>query len=138
MVWKKKGIVLFVTLTVVKILAGCSIEETNGTKISDVEYEIVEEKNIPEELAAMIEEKKEADFKTTYESGEERYIVRGYGEQDTGGYSIRVKELYLTSNAILFDTELIGPRKGETITPNPSYPYIVIKTANYEENVIFE
>ena len=64
--------------------------------------------------------------------------MRGYGEQATGGYSIRIKDCYLTSNAVLFDTELVGPRKGESVSANPSYPYIVIKTESREETVIFE
>ncbi len=119
-------------------LCGCSIEETNGTKLSDLEYAIVEEADLPEELKAQIEEKKAADFKMTYESGGELYIVRGYGEQATGGYSICVRELYLTSNAILFRTELIGPRKGESARQSPSYPYIAVKTDYREEHVIFE
>lgn len=120
------------------ILCGCSIEETNGTKISDLEYTIVEETKLPEELKTQIEAKKAADFKMTYESENELYIVHGYGEQATGGYSISVKELYLTSNAVVFDTELIGPRKGENASQSPSYPYIVVKTELREENVIFQ
>lgn len=138
MLKKKMALLLAGLLLISGLMAGCSVRETNGTKIKDLEYEIVEEKELPEELAKMIEEKKAADFKLTYEQEEDRYVVRGYGEQDTGGYSIQVKECYLTSNAILFDTELIGPRKGETTTPNPSYPYIALKIANSEENVVFE
>ena len=81
------------------------------------------------------EEKKTADFKLTYETPEYLYIVRGYGEQATGGYSIQVKELYLTSNAVFFSTELIGPRKGENAVKSPSYPFIVIRTEKREENM---
>lgn len=135
---KKVGKLFALMVLFCAVLAGCSIEENGGTKIKDLDYEIVEEKDVPQELQAMIEEKKAADFKVTYEAEDVRYIVRGYGEQATGGYSIRVKDCYLTSNAILFDTELVGPRKGETTSPNPSYPYIVIKTANCDENIIFE
>lgn len=135
---KKRLGMLFALMIFGSVLCGCSVEETNGTKVSDLEYEIVEENLLPEELLSTIEEKKAADFKLTYESGEELYIIRGYGEQATGGYSIQVKECYLTSNAVLFDTELIGPRKGETTSQSPSYPYIVIKIAGREENVIFE
>ena len=120
------------------LLSACSVEETNGTKISDLTYTIVEEKQLPEELKNQIEEKKAADFKMTYELDDDLYLVHGYGEQDTGGYSICIKDLYLTSNAILFDTELVGPRKGETINKSPSYPYIVVKIENREEHVIFE
>jgi uncharacterized protein Veg len=51
---------------------------------------------------------------------------------------IQQGDLYLTSNAIIFDTELIGPRKGETISKSPSYPYIVVKVELRDENVVFE
>jgi len=134
----KKMLSFILTVVLGCILCGCSIEETNGTKISDLEYTIVEEAKLPEELKTQIEAKKAADFKMTYESENELYIVHGYGEQATGGYSISVKELYLTSNAVVFDTELIGPRKGENASQSPSYPYIVVKTELREENVIFQ
>ena len=120
------------------LLAGCSVEKTNRTKLRDLDYHVAAKEEIQEELNLQIEEKKAADFKLTYETPEYLYIVRGYGEQATGGYSIQVKELYLTSNAVFFSTELIGPRKGENTAKNPSYPYIVIRTEKVEENVVFE
>mgnify|MGYP000293799660 CR=1 FL=1 len=97
----------------------------NRTKISDLDYTIAAEADIPEELQNDIEEKKAADFKMTYKDSEFLYIVRGYGEQETGGYSICIRDLYLTSNAIIFDTELIGPRKGETISKSPNVIHIL-------------
>lgn len=122
----------------ISILGGCSIRDTNGTKVADLDYVIMEENELPAELVTMIEDKKASDFKLSYENGGDLYIVRGYGEQDTGGYSIRIKDCYLTSNAILFDTELVGPRKGENTSASPSYPYIVIRTEKREESIIFE
>lgn len=136
---RRKGTqVIFLAMLLGCILSGCSIEETNRTKVADLEYSIIEDAAVPQELMTMIEEKKAADFKLTYETDDALYIVRGYGEQATGGYSIRIKDCYLTSNAILFDTELVGPRKGENASVSPSYPYIVIKTANRDESTIFE
>ena len=125
-------------MLVLNLFTGCSIEKTNRTKVRDLEYHVVAAEELPEELLAQIEEKKAADFKMTYETPENLYIVRGYGEQETGGYSIQVKELYLSSNAVFFSTELIGPRKGETITKSPSYPYIVVQTEKVDKNVVFE
>ena len=119
-------------------ITGGGIEQTNRTKASDLDYSIGAEADIPEERKEDIEEKKAADFKMTYTDNEYLYIIRGYGEQETGGYSICIRDLYLTSNAILFYTELIGPRKGETINKSPSYPYIVVRTALRDENVVFE
>ncbi len=135
---KKRGLLLLAVMLLGSVFGGCSVEETNRTKVADIEYVIVEDAGIPEELMTMIEEKKAADFKMTYELGEDLYIVRGYGEQATGGYSIRITDCYLASNAILFDTELVGPRKGENVTASPSYPYIVVKTENRDQSTIFE
>lgn len=120
------------------LLAGCSVEKTSRTKVRDLDYHITAEEEIPEELKTQIKEKEAADFKLTYETPDCLYIVRGYGEQETGGYSIQVKELYLTSNAVFFSTELIGPRKGENAAKSPSYPYIVVRTEKLEETVVFE
>ena len=122
----------------VHLLTGCAIEKTNRTKVRDLDYHVVTEAEMPEELKAQIEEKKAADFKLTYETPEHLYIVRGYGEQETGGYSIQVAELYLSSNAVFFKSTLIGPRKGENVAKSPSYPYIVVQTEKIDKNVVFE
>ena len=132
------GIVIVALTAGIVMAAGCSVEQSSRTKVRDLEYEIVAEAEVPEELLAEIEGKKAADFKMTYTDEKSLYIVRGYGEQETGGYSICVRELYRTSNAVCVYTELIGPRKGETVAKSPSYPYIVLKLENREETVIFE
>ena len=36
----------------------------------------------------------------TYQSGEELYLIKGYGQQMTGGYSIQVAELSLSDTAV--------------------------------------
>ena len=125
-------------VAVASLLTGCAIEKTNRTKVRDLEYHVVAEEEIPEELKKQIEEKKAADFKLTYETPEKLYIVRGYCEQATVGYSIQVAELYLRNNAVFFKTTLIGPRKGETVAKSPSYPFIVLQTERVDKNVVFE
>ena len=132
------GAMIMVLILVSGIWCGCGIEKTDGKKIRDLEYEIIEEDDIPEELKAKIEEKKEADFKLTYESDRYLYIVRGYGEQETGGYSIQIPDFYLTKNAIVFDTNLMGPSKDEVKNAAPSYPYLVIRVENQDKNIIFQ
>lgn len=127
--------------TVVFMLAvacmGCFSKE-NKDKVKDLEFTVVEDAQVPEELKELIEQKKEKDFKLTYSNEDSLYIVVGYGQQPTGGYSIQVRELYLTDNAIVLDTELIGPEKGEDAGTEPSFPYIVIKTELLEEQVVFQ
>ena len=62
----------------------------------------------------------------------------GYEAQPTGGYSISVKELYLTENSIILQTELMGPEKGEDPGTEQSFPYIVLRTELLEEPVVFQ
>lgn len=115
----------------------CSTQKEDGKKISDLEFSVLREEDIPEELKTVIEGKKQQNFKLTYEDQEQLYIAIGYGEQQTGGYSIQVKELYLSENAIYFDTELKGPKKEEINSKAKSYPYIVVKTEHRKESVVF-
>lgn len=129
---------IVVILTVVLIITGCTVEESSNEKLRDLEFTVVEEADIPEELLKIIEEKKSEEFKITYTDNENLYICVGYGEQQTGGYSIAVNELYLTSNAIYMDTNLIGPSKDEKISEALSYPYIVVKTEYMDKSVVFE
>ena len=124
-------------ITVLVTLFGCGIEKTDGNRLQDLEYEIIEDE-IPKELAEKIEEKKSADFKLTYENDKYLYIVRGYGEQETGGYSIQILDLYLTQNAVVLHTNLKGPSKDEVKNAAPSYPYIVIRIEHTDKNVIVQ
>lgn len=129
---------LFVWVLAVRMLTGCSVEKNEQDKVRDLEFAVVGEAELPEELKKLVEEKKAADFKLTYSNDQGLYIAVGYGEQATGGYSIAVRELYLTENSIVVDTELLGPEKGEEVGVEKSYPYIVVRTEYLENPVIFQ
>ena len=55
------------------------------------------------------------------------YIAQGYGEQPCGGYRIAVKELFLTKEYIVFQSELIGPGEHDLVNHAVTHPYIVVK-----------
>lgn len=133
---KKYGLLLSIILLLG--LVGCGVEDTDPEKLKDLEFTVVEDSDVPEELLNIIEEKKVNEFKLTYEDTGYLYIIVGYGEQVTGGYSIAVNELYLSTNAIYVDTNLIGPAKGEKIAETPSYPYIVLKLEYLDKSVVFQ
>lgn len=120
------------------MLFGCSIQENDNEKLKDLDYTVLDKEEIPEELLQSIEGKKNTEFKITYNDEGALYICVGYGEQNTGGYSISVNDLYLTSNAIYVNTSLIGPKADEKVNNEPSYPYIVLKMEYMDKNVIFE
>ena len=119
-------------------LSGCSMSSLDTTKLRDLEFTVVSEERLPEELKTLIEERKTGDFKLTYNDKEFLYICIGYGEQATGGYSIAVNDLYLTEEAITISTSLLGPGPEDRIGSAPSYPYIVVKTEYLDKTVTFE
>ena len=136
----KKGIVFTVltSLFCIFFLTGCIESSTEKGKIRDLEYTVVCEDNLPEELQKGIKERKAKEFKISYSDGSFLYICRGYGEQETGGYSIRVTDLYLSEDGIVFATEFIGPDKSENVPQVSSYPVITVKTEIIDKPLIFE
>ncbi len=123
---------------VMAVLTGCTFLSEERVKLRDLDFTVLSEEKIPEELKTIIEEKKAEAYKLTYSDNEFLYICIGYGEQTTGGYSIAVNDLYLTDNAIYVNTSLLGPEASEKNNPTPSYPHIVIKTEYLDQTVIFE
>lgn len=122
------GLFIFIIAGVSLLFSGCSTKDTGGKKIKDLEFTVVEDADVPEPLMKMINEKKKEPFRLSYSDVENLYIVVGYGEQPTGGYSITVNEVYLTEDAIVVDTNLVGPGENEQVTNALTYPYVVIKT----------
>lgn len=119
------------------ILCGCRIIRVEEEERKPLEYTVVNPQEIPAEVLSLIEEKKAKEFQMTYQSGEDMYLMKGYGQQMSGGYSIRVEELSESSNGIFFKTRLLGPEDLSS-GGEPSYPYIVVKTAYQDEPVLFE
>ena len=135
---KKRGrfwIALFMGIWLIGWLTGCGQQEE---EMADLEFTVVEEERLPEELRKIIEEKKTESFKLTYADGGYMYLCVGYGKQQTGGYSISVNRLGSTENAVFLDTDLIGPQHAEEKNAAPSYPYIVVKTPFVDKTVVFE
>ena len=132
---KKYTVILALVLV---LLTGCTVEKTDSKKQNDIEFTVMDTDEIPEELKTMIEEGKQGPFKLTYGDKGYLYIAEGYGKQKTSGYSIEVNEVYETENAVYLKTSLIGPKKGEKILKNATYPYVVVKIEYNEKHVVFE
>ena len=103
-----------------------------------MEFTVVEDADLPGELKEIIDEKKENPFRMHYSNKESLYIVVGYGKQNSGGYSISVEELFLTDNAIYFDTNLIGPSQDDLVIQGVTYHYIVVKLEFIDKKIVFE
>ncbi len=135
---KKYTIALVLTGICLCLLCGCRVTDLKSEEKQPIDYTVVEEADIPPSIGSLIESKKQEEFQITYQDGEYLYLLRGYGRQKTGGYSIRVEELSLFAESILFKTSLIGPGKEEEPSLEPSYPYIVVKLEYRDAPVQFE
>lgn len=132
---KRCAAILALILVVLSLLTGCSASSETDSTRKDIDFTVVEQRKIPQELQEIIEENKEDEIRMAYEDGEDLYLIRGYGEQKTGGYSIAVKECSEDEKTILLDTQLLGPESQEEISKDPSYPYLVVKMEKREKEV---
>ena len=127
---------LSVLMAVLVLGTGCGQEtEENRT---DIDFTVIEPEKVPEELAEIIQEHREEEMQLTFSDGGGLYAVRGYGKQDTGGYSITVDECAEGEEQIYVATTLLGPPQSQQVSKDPSYPVIVIKMENREKEVVFE
>lgn len=129
---------LFCIVFIVFTSVSCSVKKLKTEKLKDLDFTVVKEEDIPEELQEVIAAHKEQIMKLTYADQGFLYIVEGYGRQETSGYSIEVKECFETENAIYFQTNLIGPSQDEKIVERESFPYIVVKLQYLDKNIVFQ
>lgn len=120
------------------LLTGCVTKMEETGKIKDPEFTVVKKEDIPEEMAALIEEQGDQVFRITFTDQGYLYIAQGYGAKPTTGYSVEVAALYETENAIVLETALLGPESGEEIKEKTTCPYVVVKLEAVDKPVQFE
>lgn len=125
-------------LAILTLMGGCTVTDMSEGEQKEVDYTIIPENEIPEEILKLVEDKKESDFQMTYQDENYLYLIRGYGRQERGGYSIQVDGVSVGESAITVKTSLLGPSKEEQQLTEPSYPYIVLKTEYRDIPVQFE
>lgn len=133
---RKLAIGMFI-LCMLNFLQGCAPFEEEA-KLRDVDFTVVSDAEMPKELAEEIQNVKGKEFQLSYDDGEYLYIAKGYGSRNTSGYSICVKDMYITEHTLVVDTEITGPREGEDVAKKETTPYIVVKTETMEKQIIFQ
>ncbi len=134
----KRCFLMGMVCVMVTQLLGCNMHILPQEERSEVSFTIISKECIPESLAKLIEEKKEEEIKLTYVDQGNRYIVIGYGKQDSGGYSIYIKDLYKTENALYVDTCLMGPKEKKETEEVASYPVMVLRISEMALPVVFQ
>lgn len=135
---KKQYVLASILFAAAMLLCGCGIKKQEEGKGEKVEYTVVSELEIPEELKKMIEEKKPKPFQMSFASENTLYLAVGYGEQPTGGYSIVVERLEETPEVLYFETNFMGPDKEEKVSQRASFPYLVIKMDFRDKEIYYE
>lgn len=121
---------------VLVFLSACGKAATDAGDGTPVDFTVVETEKVPGELARVIEENKENEIRMSYIDGESLYLVRGYGEQKTGGYSIQVANCWENEEELWLDTRLLGPDNQEKLREEPSYPVLVIQMEMREKEIM--
>lgn len=134
----RKWMVAVLLVCQIVVFPGCTMLSEERVKLNDLGFTVLSEEVIPQELKTIIDEKKSEPFKLTYSDEAYLYIVIGYGQQSSGGYSIAVNELYLAEESIYVNTTLLGPEQKDAGNKTPSCPYIVLKTDFIDKPVVFE
>ena len=133
---KKCGILLLFFAAFFAALWGCGrAEKEKGSDRKEVDYTVMDVRKLPNELLKIMEENKKDEIRMTYTDGDAMYLVRGYGQQKTGGYSIEVVQCTEDEESILFDTRLIGPSGQKKLAEDPSYPFLAVKIEKRDKEV---
>ena len=145
---KRRGRVLLAAV-ILMLLASCRITDVSEGERKELSYAIVKPGDFPPEIDQILRRKKESAFQMAYESGDDLYILRGYGKQKSGGFSIQIEEVSKSENAVFVRTKLVGPAAKsiraqlaaakEEQKGAASCPYVVLKTkAAAGISVVFE
>ena len=84
---KRTGGLLCVLLLAL-LPAGCQFIRIEEGERTPLEYTIVKQEEIPEEISELMEQKKKKVFQMTYQVGDIRYLMKGY----SGGGGFRIRE----------------------------------------------
>ena len=96
-------------------------------------FQLMSEREIPEELKEWMEQEKAHPFMLTYAVEQDIYAARSYGPQNKTGYQIKVDAVLEGEKTVRIQTSLLGPEKGEKTKDVVTYPYVVVKLKRTEK-----
>ena len=118
-------------------LGGCSFSSFTDGEGRELDFTVVSRSELPE-VEAVLSQQMGTAFQTACQYEEYLYLICGYPTQKTSGYSVQVKKLTATDEAIYFQSELLGPSGEETVAEEETAPWLVVKTEYLDLPVIFE
>ncbi len=119
-------------------IVGCGMIQKKSREGKDLDYTVMKEEDFPAQVQKVLEVKKQEEFQMSYQCEGELYLLRGYGIQSTGGYSIQVEYVREIGDEIHIKTKLVGPETREEQKEAISNPYIVVKVDSGNKSVVFD
>lgn len=119
-------------------IVGCGMLQKNNSEAKEVDYTVVKKEELPPEVKKIIEVKKQEEFQMAYQCEGELYLLRGYGIQSSGGYSIQVEYVRENEEELHIKTRLLGPESREEQKDTISCPSIVVKVENRNKKIVFD
>ena len=135
---KQKGILTVFLLCACFLISGCITRIEKEQKQKDLEYILIDQEHLPEEMTEVLGQLKKKEFHFVYSDQGKTYLAEGYGACPTTGYSIQVNELYETEHTIYIHTSLMGPEVSEETKEITTFPYIVVEISETEKEVMFD
>lgn len=135
---KQKGILTVFLLCACFLISGCITRIEKEQKQKDLEYILIDQEHLPEEMTKVLDQLKKKAFHFVYSDQGKTYLAEGYGACPTTGYSIQVNELYETEHTIYIHTSLMGPEVSEETKEITTFPYIVVEISGTEKEVMFD
>lgn len=135
---KQKGILTVFLLCVCFLISGCITRIEKEQKQKDLEYILIDQEHLQEEMTEVLGQLKKKAFHIVYSDQGKTYLAEGYGACPTTGYSIQVNELYETEHTIYIHTSLMGPEVSEETKEITTFPYIVVEISGTEKEVVFD
>lgn len=120
------------------LAGGCGFFGKDGGQYRELDYTVVKAGEIPEEVQKLMQNQGEQPFQMTYKSDGWLYIMRGYGRQKTGGYSIKIRGVGISEEKLHVKYELLGPQTKEEQKGEGSLPWVVLKLEDPGCPVMFE
>ena len=130
---KRKYVLLLLLLVALFTFTGCS----NNSKTKLVENKDYYVKG--EFTGKYLDIKKRGYYIDTLdEPNAPYYYIICMGEKNTGGYSLKIKEVNRVDNKTEIIVEEIEPGKNETVTMAFTTPTIVVEFPEYQENIVIK
>lgn len=132
----KKGLITVMILVLLLLAAGCGEKMIGGP--TEMNFQRVQEEQLPEEVQTWLDENIIEPGKDTYAHEDKLYILVAYGEKPTAGYSVEISKVEKSDGNINVYSSFQDPGKDDMVATVITYPYDLIVIEDQGLPVIFK